>query len=125
MTFIGVERHLDLKNKQTNNADLVTDELPLLLAVILAQESGFVWREVHGILGGKRDRRRIETKRNKASDTRANLLLYTVHLIQTLNGFGTGTDIGQQSELSVIRLREAQGLLRVQGMPVLCCTTAL
>lgn len=29
---------------------LVTDQVPLLLVVVLSEEPGFVWRQVHGIL---------------------------------------------------------------------------
>lgn len=34
-------------------AHLVTDQVPLLLVVVLSEEPGFVWRQVHGILKNK------------------------------------------------------------------------
>lgn len=34
-------------------ANLVTDQVPLLLVVVLSEEAGFVWRQVHGILKNK------------------------------------------------------------------------
>lgn len=41
------------ERKKECHTHLITDQFPFLLVVILPQESGFVWWEVHRILPGE------------------------------------------------------------------------
>lgn len=51
--LVQLRHHLLCCLERKNVTHLITNQFPFLLVVILPQESGFVWWEVHRILRGK------------------------------------------------------------------------